>query len=85
MILGQIGPKLSFCLKRGFFEKLINTTFIYLLCSIMPLCFRKNPLRVGQIMRYKILLFWAKLDRNHPFTLAGDFFEKLTVNSVYFM
>ena len=46
----------------------------------------KRPLRVGQIMRYKILLFGAKLDTDHPFALAGDFFEKLTdVNSVYFM
>ena len=37
-------------------------------------------------MRYKILLFGGKLDTNHPFALAGDFFEKLTdVNFVYFM
>ena len=37
-------------------------------------------------MRYKILLFGGELDQNHPFALAGDFFEKLTdVNFVYFM
>ena len=47
---------------------------------------QKKALRVGQIMRYKILLFGAKLDTNHPTALAGDFFEKLTdVNFVYFM
>ena len=47
---------------------------------------QKKPLTVGQIMRYKILLFGAKLDKNHPTALAGDFFEKLTdVNFVYFM
>ena len=37
-------------------------------------------------MRYKILLFEAKLDTNYPFALAEDFFEKLTdVNFVYYM
>ena len=47
---------------------------------------KKNALRVGQIMRYKILLFGGKLDTNHPFALAGVFFDKLTdVNFVYFM
>ena len=46
----------------------------------------QKTLTVGQIMRYKILVFGAKLDTNHPFALAGDFFEKLTdVNFVYFM
>ena len=46
---------------------------------------QKN-LRVGLIKKYKMLLFGAKLDTNHPFALAGDFFEKLTdVNFVYFM
>ena len=46
---------------------------------------QKN-LRVGLIKKYKLLLFGAKLDTNHPFALAGDFFEKLTdVNFVYFM
>ena len=47
---------------------------------------KKKNLVVREIMRYKILLFGAKLDTNHPFALAGDFFEKLTnVNFVYFM
>ena len=47
---------------------------------------QKKTLRVGQIMRYKILLFGFKLDTNDLFALAGDFFEKLTdVNFVYFM
>ena len=47
---------------------------------------QKKTLRAGQIVRYKILLFGAKLDTNYPFALTGYFFEKLTdVNSVYFM
>ena len=73
------------CFKTKLCDKLVNTTFVYLLCSIMPLCLTKTS-TVGQIMRHKMLLFGAKLDTNHPFALAGDFFEKLTdVNFVYFM
>ena len=72
--------------KRIFSRKLNNTTFIYLLCSIMLLCLKKTPLRLGWTIRYKILLFGAKLEKNHSFALAGDFFEKLTeVNFIYFM
>ena len=54
--------------------------------SLIMLQYLKKFLRVGQIMRYKVLQFWAKSDTNHPFTLKGDFVEKLTdVNFVYFM
>ena len=36
-------------------------------------------------MRYKMLLFGAKLDTNHPFVLAGDFFGNLAdVDIVYY-
>ena len=81
-----MGPNYPFAWKDDFLRRLINTTFVYLLCSIMLLCLKKKPLRVGQIMRYKILLFGFKLDTNDLFALAGDFFEKLTdVNFVYFM
>ena len=48
----------------------------------------KKVLSVGQIMRYKVLQFWVKLDTNYRFTLKGDFFfvEKLTdVDFAYFM
>ena len=55
------------------------------MCPVM-LQYLKIILRVGQIMRYKVLQFWAKLDTNHPFTRKGDFFEKLTdINLVYFI
>ena len=74
--LGQTGPKLSFC-KRGFFlEKLTNTTIVYLLCRNMLQCLKKL-LSIGQIMRYKVLQFWTKLDTNYPFTLKENFSWKL--------
>ena len=82
IILGQIGPKLSFCLRK-LSLKIENYLPIVIHYATMS---QKKPLRVGQIMRCNILLFGAKLGTNHPFTLAGDFFEKLTdVSFVYFM
>ena len=47
----------------------------------------KKFLSVGQIIRYKMLQFWAQLDTNYRFTLKGDFyFKKMSdVNFVYFM
>ena len=46
----------------------------------------KKTFRVGQIMRHKVLQYWAKLNKNHPFGSVGDFFEKLAdVNEIYFM
>ena len=38
---------------------------------------QKNTLIVGQIMKYKILLFVAKLNTNHPFVLAVEFLWKI--------
>ena len=56
-----------------------------LLCPIM-LQSLKKALSIGQIMRYKVLRFWDKLDTNYCLHLKGIFFEKLTaVNFVYFM
>ena len=81
----QIGTKLSFCLKRGFFRKINKCSYCLPIVPIMLQCLKK-ALRVGQIMRYKVLQFWANLNTNHPFNLKRDFFEKLTdVNCVYFM
>ena len=71
--------------KTIFWENwLILLFFIY--CAPLGYYASKSNLRVAHIMWYKIFLFEAKLDTNHSFALAGDFFEKLTdVNFVYFM
>ena len=37
-----------------------------------------------QIISYKVLKFWAKLDTNYPFTPKANFFEKLTLIFVCF-
>ena len=81
----KLGPNSPFASKWDFLGRLTNTTIVYLLLLIMLQCLKKIP-KVGQIMRNKVLQIWAKLDTNHPFTVKGDFFEKLTdVNFVYFM
>ena len=51
----------SFGLKRGFFEKNDQSYYCWPMSPIMLLCLKKI-LRVRQIMRYKVLLFWAKLN-----------------------
>ena len=56
-----------------FFRKLPNSIFVYLLCPIMLQSLKKG-LSVGQIMRYKVLHFWKKLNTNYRFTLKGFFF-----------
>ena len=62
--------------KRIFFGKLSLKIENYLPIVIHHATMsQKNPLTVGQIMRYNILLFGAKLNTNHPFALAGDFFK----------
>ena len=61
--------------KVDFLRKLTNTTTVYLLCPII-LESLKKVLSVGQITRYKVLQFWAKLGTNYRFTLKGDFFLK---------
>ena len=49
----------------------------------------KNILRVGQIMRHKVLQFctnFGNFETNYPFTFQQDVFEKLTdISFVYFM
>ena len=56
--------------------KLTNATVVYRLCPSM-LQSIKNVISVWQIMRYKVLQFWAKLDTNYRFTLKkGIFFWK---------
>ena len=63
-------------LERWFFGgKLTDATIFYLFCPI-KLQFLKKFLRVGQIMRYKVLQFWAKSGKNHSFTNKGDFIER---------
>ena len=64
--------------KRIFWE---NWLILFLFTYFGTLCYyvSENNLIVGQIMRYKILLFGAKLNTNNPFALAGDFFGKLTM------
>ena len=62
--------------KDDFLEKLTITTLVYLLFTIKLQCLKK-VLRLGNIMRYKVLQFWAKSDTNHSFTNKGDFIEKL--------
>ena len=37
----KLGPICSFALKEDFMEKITNVTFVYLLCLIMPLTFKK--------------------------------------------
>ena len=67
--------QIVFLLEKGIFlGKLPNTTIVYILCPIM-LQYLKKILKVGQIMRYEVLQFWAKSDTNHPFTLKGEFFK----------
>ena len=39
----KLDPNCHFPWKEDFLRKLINTTFVYLLCSIMLLCFKNNP------------------------------------------
>lgn len=36
----------------------------------------KTFFKIQQIMKYKVLQFWAKLDSNYSFTLGWDFSEK---------
>ena len=81
-----MSPNCPSAWKGDFFRKLTNATIAYLLCTIM-LQSLKKVLSVGQIMRYKVLQFWAKLDTNYWFTLKEEFFlKKLTdVNFFYFM
>ena len=81
-----MSPNCPSAWKGDFLRKLTNATIAYLLCTIM-LQSLKKVLSVGQIMRYKVLQFWAKLDTNYWFTLKEEFFlKKLTdVNFVYFM
>ena len=83
---GRNWSQIAFSFKRGFFGKLTNTTILHLLCPIMLQCLKKEILKVGHVMRYKMLQFWVNLDTDHPFTLKGNFFEKLIdVNFVYFI
>ena len=63
--------KILLLLGKGIFGgKLTNTTIFYLLCPIMLQCLKKY----WQIMRYKVLKFWAKLDTNHPLTPTREIF-----------
>ena len=71
-----MGPNYPFAWKRDFLWKLTNATHVYLLFPIM-LQSRKNVYSVGEIMRYKVLQFWTKLDTNYRLTLKGDFLKKL--------
>ena len=73
MILGQNGPRLSFCLKMDFLKKLTNTS-VYLFCPIMLQCLKKI-LPVEQIMRYKVPQFWTKFGPNCTFPLKVDFID----------
>ena len=83
-IWAKLDTNCLFAWKGDVLGKLTNTTIVYLLCPFMPQCL-KNILILRQIIRYEMLQFWAKLDINHPFSLKGNFFKKLTdVNFVYF-
>ena len=84
-MLAKLGPNCPFAIKEIFFEALTNTTIVYILCHIMLQCLQKD-FRVRQIMRYKVLQFWTKLNTNHPFSFTGDFFERLNyVNYICLM
>ena len=69
----KLVPYCPFVWKGDFLEKLTNTTIVYLVRSIM-LQYLKKPLRLGQIMSYKVLQFWAKLVTNQPFMLTESIF-----------
>ena len=88
---GKLGPNCPFVWKGDFLRKLTNATIVYLLHPIM-LQILKKVLSVGQIMSYKVLQFWVKLNTNYQFTLKEVFFffffffEKLTdADFVHFM
>ena len=71
----KLGPNCPFAWNNYFSGKLTYPTIVYLFYPI-TLQYFKKVIRVGQIMRDKVLQFWTKSDTNHPFTNKGDFIEK---------
>ena len=79
--LNNFGPnwaKIVILLEKMIFWE--NWLMLLLSTNCAPLCYKvsKRVLSVLQIMRYKVLQFWAKLDTNYQFILKkGIFFWKI--------
>ena len=70
-----MGLSCLFAWKNDFLGNLTSTNIVYLFSSIMLQCL-KTVLRLDQIVRYKVLHFWTKLNTNHLSTNREDFIEK---------
>ena len=74
--LNNFGPnwaQILLLLEKGIFWENWLTLLFSIYCA--PLCYNVSK-KYWQIMRYKVLKFWAKLDTNHPLTPTRDFFKK---------
>ena len=71
---GPNWPQILLLLEKRIFWENWLTLLLSTYCA--PLCYNVSK-KYWQIMRYKMLKFWAKLDTNYPLTPTGDFFKKI--------
>ena len=75
--LNHFGPswtQILLLLEKGIFWENWLTLLFSTYCA--PSCYNVSK-KYWQIMRYKVLKSWTKLDTNHPLTPTGDFFLKI--------